>query len=86
MLFRDPSNPAEIAGHSHLMHTKNGSRQRADGSLNKVGINVEGIRTYVHENRRCLAVTNAVCSRNIRMANRDDFVPRTDAGSKQGQM
>jgi hypothetical protein len=86
MLCRGKGNTVEIARHSHLVHAKNGSGHRADGCLDEIGIDVEGVRIYVHEYRDCLAVTNAVGGCDIRMADSDHFVPRTDARSKQGQM
>ena len=76
----------QIARHADLMHRENRPGLRPDHRRDAIDVDVERLRVDVDEDRHGAAVADRVRGGDERMADRDDFVPGTDAGGEQRQV
>src|SRR6185437_10833285 len=82
MLLSDSHQAREIARHTHLVHTKDGSRGRCNRRFYLRYIQVERIGTDIDKHWNRATVPDAVCGGDKRMADGDHFVSGADTGGK----
>jgi hypothetical protein len=75
VLRRDLVDCHDVTGHSHLMHTEDCSRPRCDCGLDQAGVDVKGIGSDIHEDRRGTAVSDTVSCRNEGVADSYNLIP-----------
>ena len=82
----DRHDGGEIAGQAHLVNHQDGLGLFGDRRFDQRRVNVVGVRIDIDEHRRRAAVEHDVGRGDVRMADRDYFIARADAGGDQGEV
>src|SRR6185312_16596603 len=79
----DIDEPRKVAGHPHLVNTKDGAALGRDRRFDLAHIDIVCLRLDVDENRNCTTIGNRVCRRDVGMTDRDDLVARRNSGRQE---
>ena len=85
MLLRGRQYPVQVARHPDLMHAKDRPRPGRDRGIEKLGIEIEGIRFDIDEARLRTKGADAIGSGDERMTDGHDLVARADTDRAQAQ-